>query len=514
MPNDSHLREELVNIVGKENFTNSELDILCYSSDMAALPPEIFSLYGFKNPDYAVTPTSTEQVVAIVQLANKYGMPLTPRGGASTGYGGSVPVNGGVVLDLTGMKQILELDEKNKMVTVQSGVTWKELIDFLAKKGLQPGIYPSSAYTATVGGLIGTGGCAGLGAPKYGSIEKQILNLEVVLPSGKVIQTAVDAIPNTDIAPSNHPLFVGSEGIFGIVTKATLRIYPMTDGFEILALAFNSFEDGWTAMKEMLDNEIILHTLHLMDKQFLDNLRKVTAETPEEGAMMIVALEAPTKKEVLTSKDALLKICAKKGGRDLGSEVAHEEWEGRFKVELLFKRLGPALIPLEVLVPVEAGLDIINRWRKTAMENKTNLSIFSILGDNRQILLMPMALTDERNKGHFVKTVAIMMNMLKEAINLGGQIYSIGVHSFPYAESKLGKDHMKEMLKVKEAVDPKNLLNPYKVVRGAMPPWIFKLSMSLMASLPSWLDSLVLRIAGVMPLNDFAEEGYNIPLEE
>ncbi len=509
MPNDSTLREELINIVGKENFTDSELDILCYSSDMAALPPEIFSLYGFKSPDYAVTPTSTEHVVTIVQLANKYDVPLTPRGGASTGYGGSVPVNGGIVLDLTGMKQVVELDEKKKTVTVQSGITWKELIDFLAKKGLQPGIYPSSAYTATVGGLIGTGGCAGLGAPKYGSIEKQIVDLEVVLPSGKVIQTAVDAIPNTDISPNNHSLFVGSEGIFGIVTKATLRVYPISDGFEILALAFDSFEDGWTAMNEMLDKEIIPHTLHLMDKQFLDNLRRVTTENPEEGAMIIVALEAPTKKEVKKSKDALLEICAKNRGRDLGSEIAHEEWESRFKVELLFKKLGPALIPLEVLAPVENGLSIIKRWKKIAEENKMNLSIFSILGDNRQTLLMPMALTDERNKGHFVKTVAVMMNMLKESINLGGQIYSIGVHSFPYAESKLGKDRMKEMLKIKEAIDPKNLLNPYKVVRGAMPPWIFKLSMSLMASLPSWFDSLILRIAGIMPLNDFTETSYN-----
>lgn len=506
--------EQLMKIVGKENFTDSELDILCYSSDMAALPPEIFSLYGFAKPDYVVTPTSTEQIAAIVELTNKYGVPVTPRGGASTGYGGSVTVNGGIVLDLTGMKQVLELDEKKKSVTVQSGITWKELIDLLAKKGFQPGIYPSSAYTATVGGLISTGGCAGLGAPKYGSIEKQILDLEVVLPSGKVIHTSVDAIPNTGIAPKNHSVFVGSEGIFGIVTKTTLRIYPISDGFEILAFAFNSLKDGWRVMNEMLDNEINPHTLHLMDKQFLNDLRMVTAKTPEAGAMMVVALEKSTRKEVSESKDALLKICTKNGGRDLGSEVAYDEWEGRFKVELLFKRLGPAMIPLEVLAPVKAGLVIIDRWRKTAEENKMNLSIFSILGDNRRILLMPMALTDERNKGHFVKTVAIMMNMLKESVNLGGQIYSIGVHSFPYAESKLGKHHMKEMLRMKEVIDPKNLLNPHKVVQGAMPPWMFKIAMSLMASLPSWLDSLMLKIAGIMPLNDFTEERYDMILEE
>lgn len=135
-----------------------------------------------------------------------------------------------------------------------------------------------------------------------------------------------------------------------------------------------------------------------------------------------------------------------------------------------------------------------------------NMSIFTILGADGQVLLMPMALTDERNKGHFVKTVALMMNTLKDVANHGGQVYSIGVHNFPYAETKLGKEQMKEMLKIKEIVDPKKLLNHYKVVRGAMPPWMFKLSMSMMANLPSWLDALFLGVAGVMPLNDFAWE--------
>ncbi len=510
MPNNSTLSDELIKIVGKESFTDSELDILCYSSDMAALPQEIFSLYGFRKPDYIITPSSTEQIVSIMELANKRNVPVTIRGGASTGYGGSVPVNGGIVLDLTGMKQIQELDEEKRTITVQSGITWKELIDLLAKKGFQPGIYPSSAYTATVGGLISTGGSAGLGAPTYGSIEKQILDLEVVLPSGKIINTASEGIPNTNLEANNHSIFVGAEGIFGIVTKATLRIYPKSDDFEAVAVAFNDFEDGWKAMDELLKEEVIPHTLHLMDRQFLDNLRTVEEKTPKEEAMILVALEASSKAKLSKLKDNFLKVCAKFGGKDLGGEVAHDEWESRFKVELLFKKLGPALIPLEVLAPVEAGLTIIRKWNKIAQENTMNMSIFTILGADGQVLLMPMALTDERNKGHFVKTVALMMNTLKDVANHGGQVYSIGVHNFPYAETKLGKEQMKEMLKIKEIVDPKKLLNHYKVVRGAMPPWMFKLSMSMMANLPSWLDVLFLGVAGVMPLNDFAWEDSTI----
>jgi len=166
------------------------------------------------------------------------------------------------------------------------------------------------------------------------------------------------------------------------------------------------------------------------------------------------------------------------------------------------------------LAPVEVGFNITKKWKKIAEEINVNLSIFCILGDDRKILLMPMALSDDRDKGRFVKTVAIMMNMLKESIDLGGQIYSIGVHNFPYAESKLRKENMKKMQKIKEAIDPKNLLNPYKVVRGAIPPWIFKLAMSLMAYLPPWLDSLALSIAGIMPLNDFTEEVYDLPMKE
>ncbi|MEE8632375.1 MAG: FAD-binding oxidoreductase, partial [Candidatus Bathyarchaeia archaeon] len=284
MPDNPTLSDELIKIVGKENFTDSKLDILSYSSDMAALPQEIFSLYGFREPDYIITPSSTEQIGSIMQLANRRNVPITVRGGASTGYGGSVPVNGGIVLDLTGMKQIQEIDEEKRTIIVQSGITWKELIDILAKKGFQPGIYPSSAYTATVGGLVSTGGSAGLGAPKYGSIEMQILNLEVVLPSGKTINTASEGIPNTDIGANSHSIFVGAEGIFGIVTEVTLRIYQKGDDFEALAVAFKDFEDGWKAMDKLLKEGVTPHTLHLMDRQFLDNLRTVEEKTPKEEA--------------------------------------------------------------------------------------------------------------------------------------------------------------------------------------------------------------------------------------
>ncbi|UCH03133.1 MAG: FAD-binding oxidoreductase, partial [Candidatus Bathyarchaeota archaeon] len=398
----SSLREELVKIVGEKNYTDDELDILSYSSDMGALPEEILELYGFKKAEYIVLPQTTEHVAAIVELANKTGIPLTLRGGASTGYGGSVPVSGGVILDLTAMKKVIELNEKDKTVTVQCGMTCKELLNFLSKKGYHQGIYPSSAYTATIGGFISMGGSAGIGAPKYGSIAKQVIGLKVVLANGKTVDTENENLPDVERQNDVSKLFIGSEGIFGIITEAKLRIYPEEKGFVACTVAFNDLDSALKSTSETLHKKVVPHTLHVMDSAFLKNLKKAGVESPDVDAMILTAFEGPTNADVDRDKTAFIKICRNNGGKELGSDVADREWAHRYKIELLFKRLGPTMIPLEVLSSVEDASKIIKSWKKTANDKKVDLSIFAILGDEQQFLLMPMALVNELNKGQFV----------------------------------------------------------------------------------------------------------------
>jgi len=499
MINHSELRSALIKIVGEANYAESELDLLCYSSDVAALPPEIFKVYGIKKPICVVKPNTTEQVAAIVRLADKYGVAITPRGGGSSGLGGAVPVKDGVVIDLTGMKQMLELNESKKTITVQPGITWKELIDFLDKKGLQPGTYPSSAYSATIGGFIATGGYFGVGAPKYGPISNRIVNLEVVLPNGDIINTAEDGIPAADIPMDCSWVFTGSEGIFGIVTKATLKVYPKNIGFEVCAIAFDSLEDAYIAVNEALKERLTPHTLHIVDKNFLDNARKIEDKTPEAEALVVVAFEAPTTSEAKEYTNKMLKICATKGGSDLGLDVAKREWEERFKVELVFKRLGPTLLLIELLAPLAKVQEIIKKWNYIAEKHGLAVSHFGMLSSDSLVNLMPMVLVDERNKGEFVKTVAILMKMLEAGLKLGGKIHSVGVHYATYVENKTGVN-IKELRRIKSAVDPKNLMNPYKVVMGRLSPRAFKFAMGFMARSPAWLDSFALKVAGATPI--------------
>jgi len=499
MINHSELRSALIKIVGEANYTDNELDLLCYSSDVAALPPEIFKVYGIKKPVCVVKPNTTEQVAAIVRLADKYGVTITPRGGGSSGLGGAVPVKDGVVVDLTSMKQVLELNESKKIITVQPGISWKELIDFLDKKGLQPGTYPSSAYSATIGGFIATGGYFGVGAPKYGSINNQIVNLEVVLPNGDIINTTENGIPAANIPMDCSWVFTGSEGIFGIVTKATLRVYPKNIGFEVRAIAFESLDDAYIAVSEALKEKLTPHTLHVIDKNFLDNARKVEDKTPEAGALVTVAFEAHTTLEAKEYANKMLKICAMKGGRDLGLDVANKEWKERFNVELVFKRLGPTLLLIELLAPIAKVQEIIKEWDFIAEKHNLALNHFGMLGSGYLANLMPMVLVDERNKGEFVKTVAILTKMLEAGLKLGGKIHSVGVHYAAYAENKTGVS-IKELRRIKSAVDPKNLMNPYKVVKGRLSPRAFKFAMGFMARSPAWLDSFALKVAGATPI--------------
>lgn len=493
----SELRNELIKIVGERNYSDSELDAVAYSSDAATLPPQIFKLYVAKRADCIVKPTATEQVAAVIRLAGKYKIPITPRGGASSGLGGAVPIKDGIVIDLTGMKQILELDESKKTVTVQPGITWKELMNFLNKKGLQPGIAPSSAYSATVGGFISTGGYFGIGAPKYGSIKDNIISLEVVLPNSEVINTATDSIPVANAPEDSSSLFTGAEGILGIITKATIRVYAKEPAFQVVAIGFDTFKDALEAINAILENGITPHTVHIVDGNFLGNLRRISKEAPNVEGLAIVALEAPTQSELEDLLNNLSKICVARGGRDLGLEVAQREWDERFKVELLFKRLGPTFLAIELLVPMAKASEIYRKWNEMAQDHVLTLNYFVIVGHGHLAAMLPLILVDERKEEQFIKTAALIIKLLSEGLALGGRLCYAGAYNTPYADKKFGFE-VDELKKIKAALDPQNIMNPYKVVNGRFPPWLFKIAMRFMAASPAWLDLIAIKIAGAI----------------
>ncbi|MFX1352083.1 MAG: FAD-binding oxidoreductase [Promethearchaeota archaeon] len=447
----------LARIVGKENISDNELDLICYANDLAPLPEIVLSTYRLKPPSYVVRPNSTKQVSEIVKLANNRKIPVTPRGGASSGLGGCIPVEGGIVLDLTSLDRVIDINQNEMILEVQSGVVWKTLIHKSKKLGLKPGIYPSSAPSATVGGFISTGGSAGVGAPKYGPIFDQVIELKVILPSGDIVK----------LSPPLSNLFVGAEGTLGVVTEAVLKAYPIPKALSVAAYAFNEISSACDSIVKIYHGGLTPYYLFVVDKYLLDITRSLGIEMPQCGMRVVVALEG-NELEIEKHEKALDKAFSIKGEK-LESEIAQEEWERRYNAELFVKRAGPTLILLELNLPVRSLSKAVAGIRE--MERRgLKTGVFGILGHGGSMLLMPVLLTDERSGSEYLRLLLSVRDIVRSSLQFGGTIYGVGLHNSMYMDLIHDSKVLDLMRSIKKKLDPNGIMNIGKMTECRVPP--------------------------------------------
>lgn len=242
--NMSELVLKLENVVGKERVLTQKTDMMTYSYD-ASFATQLDP----KEPEIVVIPNSTEEVSACTRLANEYRVPLYPRGAGTAQTGGPVPVLGGIVMDLSHMNRILEIDHQNMQVIIEPGVVQANLNLALKEYGLFFPPDPGSAKMCTIGGMVANNS-SGLRAVKYGNTRFYVLGMEVVLPTGEVIMTggarsrALKSVSGYDLA---H-LLIGSEGTLGIVTKLRLKLLPLPQTRGIILCSFEKLEQAGEAM--------------------------------------------------------------------------------------------------------------------------------------------------------------------------------------------------------------------------------------------------------------------------
>ena len=468
--NHSKIYEKIVKIVGENNVSDDMFERQVYSHDLAPLPKHIALVFKIV-PDIVVRPKSADEVSKIMKLARKEDIPVTPRGAASWGIGGGVPSQGGILLDMSGMNKVIEIDQKNLCITVEAGITWKEVIDALSrlesesastKFGIKLGAYPSSAPAATVGGWINTGG-VGISSYKYGGAENQLRSLEVVLPNGNIINTG---FPNVVANSSGYDLtrlFVGSEGTLGVITQATLKLYPKPEVFLALSYSLQDIEIASKAMLMVTREDFTPLHMSYLDKNHNEYLRELGLSTHEIGALVNVALEGS--KTVVGEQEKIIdKIMAENGAEKLDNEIAMHEWDERF-YELRVKRLGPSLILYEVFVPVANLYEAIKRFNEFAADRKLPTGITGVISDRNTATLMPYFLLDERKLIKFMTSLSTTAALGDISFDLGGRPAGLGT----FWASNLPKLHGKGSLvmdDIKSAIDPYGLLNPGKMVEG------------------------------------------------
>ncbi len=274
-------------------------------------------------PACVVTPRSTAEVATVVRTAQQHGVAVVPYGGGSGVLGGSVAPDGALVVDLRAMNQLLALDETSLFARAQAGMMGDVYEATITARGYTTGHYPQSIARATVGGLVATRS-AGQFSTKYGNIEDLLLGLEAVLPSGNVIR--LEPFPRSSTGPALQELFIGSEGTLGIITEATLKVFPLPERREIASYAFASMADGLEAIRRIVRPGWQPAVVRLYDAP--ESARHFSAQNaPADRCMLLVVCEGPSTlaaAEMAACRDVALGMNA----TDVGAAPV-EHWFGK-----------------------------------------------------------------------------------------------------------------------------------------------------------------------------------------
>jgi alkyldihydroxyacetonephosphate synthase len=314
-------------IVGADHVSTRETDLLTYSVD-AYWMPQMWLDRGHRTPtpDVVVHPSSTEEVAAIVRIANERRMPVVPWGGGSGTQGGALPIHGGVTVDLKRMNRILEINERSFTVTAQAGVNGGQLEWALNDRGLTLPHYPASANCATLGGYLAPRG-SGTISTKYGKAEDLVMNMEVVIGDGTVIRTPI--VPNHASGPDFMRLFLGSEGTFGVITEATMQITRLPEVRLVRALLFKDVASGLEAGRRMMTSRLDPLVIRMYDPHSTALLVKRVLGYELSGAYMIIGFDGFADIAALQEARAM-EMCQALGAQDLGREPGQRWWDHRY----------------------------------------------------------------------------------------------------------------------------------------------------------------------------------------
>jgi Fe-S oxidoreductase/FAD/FMN-containing dehydrogenase len=435
-----------------------------YGHDIAEIPSLIKPLVGQTTPEAVVQPESEEELVELIRWAARNNIPLTPRGRASSGYGGAIPVKGGVVVDFYRMKAIKKIDMEKKTATVEAGVVWEKLDKELGKHQLTLRLYPSSYPAATVGGWLAQGG-AGIGSFEAGWFRDNVVSARVVMADGEVREFSGDDLD----------LVSAAEGITGLISEVTLRVQPLEE-IEVIAIGCPDAHDLQQLVQSIIDHKLPIWSLLFINPRMAELKTKAPLlehfEHPVEERVLLpasyiitLAFRRKDRDMVMNSLPEVMKPCQ---AELLSERIAQHEWKNRFKI-MIVKRLGPSLVPAEVVIPLSELGNVM-----TEIENKVDqpvvkegIVIRNGASGKPEVVILGFIPSDQR-RFNYNFVFGLSLTIIKIAEKYGGRPYSTGLYFAGRSKEILGKDIVTRLRAFKNKQDPKSIMNPGKVVKGGM----------------------------------------------
>ncbi|MFW9882786.1 MAG: FAD-binding oxidoreductase [Candidatus Thorarchaeota archaeon] len=470
--------QELEDIVGADNITADEETCRIYSEDAANLPALASQIID-NQFDVVAQPITVESLQNLMRYAKENDMPIVPRGNGTSGWGGAIPVRKGLCVSLTQMNQIVHLDDYACTVTVEAGITWRELLMILERMGTTLPIYPSSATAATVGGFVASGGL-GIGSAKHGEIGDQVVGIEAVLANGKLVRVGnlilgphidnqkEEANEGTEWLKGKlasnlrlNEVLSGTYGTFGIITKVTLRTVPKLQ-LRPFACSFESMEALSAATQLMIDSAVPYH-LRYLDSNHTSKLTALIGFPMEWNKFILSGALHGTIFDNDEGMEAIEKFVEENSGSMLNEKRAEFYWDERL-YPLRFKRQGPSLVPAEVTTSVD-NLPGLHRDTLSRL-GSSKFAVEGTIGADGAASYLVWILDDERKKLRYTIGWHKSFDIAALARRHEGRPYAVALWNTRHAKEFYGEEKMESLKLLKKEVDPKGMLNPLKVFGG------------------------------------------------
>lgn len=451
------IQKKLEDIVGKQNVISSEEELIAFECDG-------LTNYRIK-PVFAVLPDSPQQVSSLLRLCHEEEIPFVPRGAGTGLSGGALPSEEGIIISLSRMNRILEIDIDNRYVVVEPGVVNNRVTDAVSPYGYYYAPDPSSQVVCTIGGNVAENS-GGVHCLKYGVTTNHVLGVEMVLPDGEIIHAGgkTQDHPGYDILG----LIVGSEGLLGIVTKVTLRIIKKPQETKTMFASFDRTENAGSAVSDIISSGVIPAGMEIMDNLSIRAVQQsVNAGYPEDaGAILLVELDGP-RAEVESHMPIVREVLEKNNAIEI--KVARDQseremfWKGRKNAFAAMGRVSPQYYVQDGVIPRSRLSDVLSEIEALSAEAGLKVANVFHAGDGN---LHPLILYNAANEGEPEKAEKLAASILGACVNAGGSItgeHGVGYDKKSYMSVMFTEDDIDTMNLIRCAFDTKGICNPGKV---------------------------------------------------
>jgi len=453
----SPLIRDLRRCLGRENVLSAPSELGVYDCDAFTVERG--------RPDAVVFPRDARQVADVVRTANRHEVPVIPRGAGTGLAGGCVPLGGGVVLMLTRINRILEVNLRDRLAVVEAGVPNLQLSRRLAGTGYHYAPDPSSQGASTIGGNVATN-AGGPHTLKYGVTVNHVLGLEAVTGDGSIVELGpVEDPAELDLAG----LLVGSEGTLAVVTKVWVRLTPNPHDARAMRAIFDSVDDATRAVTRIMAAGIIPSAMELMDRGILAAVEEAFhfGFPLDAGAVLVIEVDGPPA-GLERQQEQVAAFCREQNAREIVLARSPQERDLLWKCRKLsvgaVGRLSPSYVIQDGVVPRSRLPQIIRRVAEIGQKHGVRIVNVAHAGDGN---VHPILLFDERDPAEVRRALVAGRELLAECIALGGSVtaeHGIGIEKIEFMNKLFGPNDLEAMRRVRRAFDPAGRLNPGKLL--------------------------------------------------